>query len=53
MGKARKDRKRGPRHNPAGLNGGGNGVVGELNGSSGSISKSEALIQSVVDQVRK
>ncbi|XP_034236433.1 HEAT repeat-containing protein 3 [Thrips palmi] len=51
MGKARKDRKRGPRHDPVGLNGS-ECVEEELNGSKASVNKGEALIQTVVDQLQ-
>lgn len=51
MGKTKKDRKKGPRHDPVGLDVS-NGAEAELSRSNGSHSKSEALIQSVVDQLQ-
>lgn len=52
MGKTRKGRVRGPRHNPAGLNGDCNIVEEEVNGH-GSSTKSESLVQNVTEMVRK
>ncbi|KAJ1524347.1 hypothetical protein ONE63_010849 [Megalurothrips usitatus] len=52
MGKAKKERSRGPRHNPVGLNGDNVMDEEEIRGSVSSRSKSECLIQSVLDQLQ-